>query len=121
MSNSIAFFTGEAMETNQVQQRFDKVISIAKDIIGVERNLEFFTSFYQYLTWILPIAVVAPDYFQGDIEIGVVQQAAAAFAQVLNDLSVIINEFESLSQFSASIDRLFPILIGHPTRRSRSG
>ena len=98
------------MEGQYVATRFRSVISNAKDIIGTQRNLDFFTTFYDYLTWILPIIVVAPDYFNGLVEMGVVQQATAAFSHVLDDLSIIISEFESLSEFSAAIDRLYQFL-----------
>ena len=54
--------------------------------------------------------VVAPEYFAGNVELGVIQQAAASFAHVLEDLSLIVNQFESLSEFSAGIDRLFSFL-----------
>ena len=74
------------------------------------RNLEFFTNYYTYLTWILPILVVAPSYFSGLVELGVVQQAASSFSHVLDDLSILVTQWESLSEFSAGIDRLYTFL-----------
>ncbi len=50
--------------------------------------------------------MVAPQYFSGAIQLGVVSQSAGAFNHVLRDLSVIVNQFEQLSSFSAAIDRL---------------
>jgi putative ATP-binding cassette transporter len=106
-AESIAFFRGQDIEGQQVHGRLDRVVANAYAIIGTQRNLDLFSTLYNYLTWILPIVVIAPEYFAGNVELGVVQQAAAAFAHVLDDLSIIINEFESLSEFLASIDRLF--------------
>lgn len=60
---------------------------------------------------ILPVWVVAPQYFSGAIQLGVVSQSAGAFNHVLRDLSVIVNQFESLSSFSAAIDRLSSFMI----------
>lgn len=105
-AESIAFFRGESIESKEVHTRLDKVISNAHQVIGAQRNLDFFTSLYNYVTWILPLVVIAPQYFAGVVELGVVQQSASAFSHVLDDLSIIINEFESLTAFSASIDRL---------------
>ncbi|VEU33797.1 unnamed protein product [Pseudo-nitzschia multistriata] len=105
-AESIAFFRGEATEGHELTRRFQNVVQNAYDLIGTQRNLEFFTTSYNYLTWILPVVVVAPEYMAGAVELGVVQQAAAAFGHVLDDLSLIINEFEGLSEFSASIGRL---------------
>lgn len=57
-----------------------------------------------------PIVVVAPSYFAGEVELGVVQQAAAAFSHVLDDLSILVAQWDSLSEFSAGIDRLYTFL-----------
>lgn len=105
-AESIAFFRGEATEGYEVKRRFSNVVSVFYDLIGTQRNLEFFTTNYNYLTWILPVVVIAPQYMAGNVELGVVQQAAAAFGHILDDLSLIINQFEELSEFSASIGRL---------------
>jgi putative ATP-binding cassette transporter len=105
-AESIAFFRGESTEGHEVKRRFSNVVSVFYDLIGTQRNLEFFTTNYNYLTWILPVVVIAPQYMAGNVELGVVQQAAAAFGHILDDLSLIINQFEELSEFSASIGRL---------------
>ena len=39
-------------------------------------------------------------------QLGVITQSTGAFNNVLNDLSIIINQFESLSAFSAGLGRL---------------
>lgn len=67
---------------------------------------QFFTNAYRYLVQILPVAVVAPRYFAGAIELGVISQSAGAFNHILSDLSIIVNQFEQLSTFSAGIERL---------------
>jgi vitamin B12/bleomycin/antimicrobial peptide transport system ATP-binding/permease protein len=105
-AESIAFFRGEATEGKEISHRFEYVVDNAYKLIGTMRDLEFFTVSYNYLTWILPVVVIAPQYMMGNVELGVVQQAAAAFGHVLDDLSLIIDQFESLSEFSASIGRL---------------
>jgi len=105
-AESIAFYGGEDLEGKEVDARFNKVIENRKEIIGAQRNLEFFTTAYQYLVQVVPVSVVAPQYFAGKVELGVVSQSAGAFNHILNDLSVIVNQFEQLSTFSAGIDRL---------------
>lgn len=106
-AESIAFLSGEEVEKKQVRNRFARVIDNMHEINAALRNLEFFTTYYAYLTWILPILVVAPAYFAGSVELGVVQQSAVSFSHVLDDLSILVTQWESLSEFSAGIDRLF--------------
>lgn len=105
-AESIAFYAGEDIEGKEVSDRLSKVVENRKEIIVTQRNLEFFTTAYRYLVQVLPVAVVAPQYFAGTIQLGVVSQSNGAFNHILNDLSVIVNQFEELSSFSAGIDRL---------------
>jgi vitamin B12/bleomycin/antimicrobial peptide transport system ATP-binding/permease protein len=105
-AESIAFYAGEDLEGTAVAQRLEKVIQNVQHIIQTQRNLEFFTTGYRYMVQILPIAVVAPRYFAGAIELGTISQATGAFNHILSDLSIIVNMFESLSSFSAGIERL---------------
>ena len=109
-AESIAFYAGEDIEGKEVSKRLESVVQNRKDIIGSQRNLEFFTTSYNYFVQILPVWVVAPQYFAGSIQLGVVSQSAGAFNHILSDLSVIVNQFEQLSTFSAAIDRLSSFL-----------
>lgn len=79
---------------------------IVQQLLISSRNLEFFTSGYRYLIQILPAAVVAPMYFSGKIEFGVINQSVSAFNHILGDFSLIVFQFQSISAFSAVIDRL---------------
>ncbi|CAL9081608.1 unnamed protein product [Musa textilis] len=45
-------------------------------------------------------------YFSGKIEFGVINQSVSAFNHILSDFSLIVYQFQSISAFSAVIDRL---------------
>ncbi|GMH92791.1 hypothetical protein TL16_g12453 [Triparma laevis f. inornata] len=105
-AEGIAFYEGEGEEKDENLFRLGEVVENAMEIIGVTRNLELFTTSYRYLVQILPVSVVAPLYFRGDIALGVVSQSSGAFNHILSDLSLIVNQFESLSGFSAGVERL---------------
>lgn len=75
------------------------------------RNLEFFTDGYRYLIQILPAAVVAPMFFSGKIEFGVINQSVSAFNHILGDFSLVVYQFQAISAFSAVIDRLGRLII----------
>ena len=49
----------------------------------------------------LPAAVVAPLYFRGEIEFGVINQSASAFNHILGDVSLVVYQFASLAGFAA--------------------
>jgi len=105
-AESVAFYGGEALELSYINKRFDKVIMNRIAIIWKELQLEIFTNIYFYMTWILPVAIVAPQYFRGELELGSVTQAREAFHHVLSDISILIHEFADISKFSAGISRL---------------
>lgn len=87
-AESIAFYRGELTEHGHLTQRLACIVENQKSIIGTERTLQVFTALYQYMTWVLPIAVVAPHYFAGTMELGTVTQARSAFVQITADLSM---------------------------------
>jgi len=105
-AESIAFYQGEGREEKQVKERLCEVVDNFRMLIGWERNLAFFTNGYNYLIKVLPFVVMAPLYFSGTVKFGVVTQAVGAFTSVLMALSVIVSQFEQLSQFAAGITRL---------------
>ncbi|MFB2876498.1 ABC transporter ATP-binding protein/permease [Floridanema aerugineum] len=105
-AESIAFYRGEAQESASVKQRFVEVLRNFNILIGWQRNLDFFTTGYNYFVIIVPSLVVAPRYFAGEIDFGAIAQAGLAFGQVLSALSVIVTQFESLSAFAAGVNRL---------------
>ncbi|CAN6689138.1 unnamed protein product [Malus baccata var. baccata] len=105
-AESIAFYSGEANEMQLLLQRFTSAFKNMSKLLICSRNLEVFTSGYSYLIHILPAAVVAPTYFSGKIEMGVIDQSTSAFNHILGDFSLIVYRMETISAFAAVIDRL---------------
>ncbi|KAA0033549.1 ABC transporter D family member 2 [Cucumis melo var. makuwa] len=105
-AESIAFYGGEENEMQLILQRFRSAVENLTKLLIASRNLEFFTNGYRYLIQILPAAVVAPMYFSGKIEFGVINQSVSAFNHILGDFSIIVYQFQAISAFSAIIDRL---------------
>ncbi len=105
-AESIAFYGGEEKEESLLWNRLQSVVQNYGDLLIASQRLNFFTSFYRFLIQILPAAVVAPLYFKGDIEFGVVNQSSSAFNHILTDISLVVFQYEALAGFSAVIDRL---------------
>ena len=82
-----------------------------QELLIASRNLEFFTNGYRYLIQVLPVAVIAPMYFSGKIEFGVINQSVSAFNHILSDFSLIVYQFQAISAFSAVINRLGTALV----------
>lgn len=105
-AEAIAFYGVEKREITRIRQRLGAALGNLLLIINRNRNLNFFTTGYNYLISILPTIIVAPLYLDGKIEFGVVSQANFAFGQVLGALSIIVLNFQSISSYVAVIKRL---------------
>ncbi|MFN2425250.1 MAG: ABC transporter ATP-binding protein/permease [Candidatus Binatia bacterium] len=105
-AESIAFYRGERREQDDLVSRLKLALVNAAEIITWNRNLAFFTTSYNFAAIVLPIAIVAPMFIRGEVEFGVVTQAAGAFATVLAAVSLVITKFEGLSIYLAGVQRL---------------
>lgn len=105
-AESIAFYRGEAQESRQVGQRFNEAFNNFNKLIRAQLNLNLFQYGYRFMTIILPSVIIAGPVLSGELEVGRAIQAAGAFAAILSALTVIVDNFESLSRFAAGIDRL---------------
>ena len=75
-------------------------------IIAVNRNVGFFTTGYNWLIQIIPALIIAPLFIDGKVEFGVITQSAIAFTQLLGAFSIIVNQFQSISSYTAVLARL---------------
>eukprot|EP00892_Ulva_mutabilis_P009083 jgi/Ulvmu1/6547/UM003_0181.1 len=105
-AESIAFYNGASSEVGLLAGRLGKVVSNYRGLVAASRNLDFFQSAYRYIIILLPAAVVAPLYFKGEIEFGVINQSQSAFSHILSDVSLVVYQFEALAGYSAVVDRL---------------
>lgn len=123
-AESIAFYRGEAQESLQVKRRFTEAFNNFNRLIRSQLHLNLFQYAYGFLTIILPSAIIASRVLSGELEVGRAIQAAGAFAAVLGAISVIVDNFESLSRFAAGIDRLgtfSKVLTGQAAGGRRAG
>lgn len=105
-SEPIALLQGEADEARRLERRLGDVVQNMKGIIGLSRNIGFFTTGYDYLIQLLPLLIVAPLYMAGSVEFGMMLQAQIAFMHVMGAFSLIVKEFQRISAFGAVTERL---------------
>eukprot|EP00249_Psilotum_nudum_P022001 c28335_g1_i2 orf=1323-2528(+) len=97
-AESIAFYRGEKHESNSINGFFSSLILNAREIIIWSRHLSLFSHTYEFAVQIIPSLLIAPRYFAGQVEFGVVSQAGFAFRRALTSLSVITLKFENFRQ-----------------------
>ena len=105
-AESIAFYRGEAQERARVDRQFSAVFSNFAKLIKTQRSLNLFQRGFSQLTLVIPSVILAHGVLSGELEVGRAVQAAGAFSAVLGAVSLIVDNFESLSRFVAGIGRL---------------
>lgn len=105
-AESIALYGGERREHGALLVRLYAAMRTFHRLLVSQRNLAFFTYAYDLLLPLVPFLVLAPSFFAGTIEFGKITQASVAFITLRTSLSLIIDQFTSLSSFAAVVERL---------------
>jgi vitamin B12/bleomycin/antimicrobial peptide transport system ATP-binding/permease protein len=105
-AESIALYRGERQELIRVEQRFQSVFENYCKLINRQLPLNLFANAYNWLTSVIPYAIIANRVLSGELEVGRAVQAAGAFTGILAALTIVIDQFDRLSKFAAGLDRL---------------
>ena len=109
-AESIALYRGAVREARAARNALAQVAEVLLRRVAWSRNLALFTNAYEFATFCLPSLIIAPRYFAGQVEFGVVTQAGYAFRTVQGALNLIVNRFEQLSGLAAESERLERLL-----------
>ncbi|MEL7333185.1 MAG: ABC transporter ATP-binding protein/permease [Cyanobacteria bacterium J06560_2] len=105
-TEAIALYRGEAQELSQSWQQFGHVFKNYTHLIRWQLGLNLFQNHYRYVTYIIPGILLAPQLFAGNLEIGDITQAGAAFTLTLSALALIVLQLQQLTSLGAAIRRL---------------
>jgi len=105
-AESVVLARREGRLTARLLRRLEDLVANLRRIIAVNRNLGFFTTGYNWMIQIIPALIVAPAFIDGQIEFGVITQSAMAFSLLVGAFSLIITQFQSISNFAAVVARL---------------
>jgi putative ATP-binding cassette transporter len=90
----------------RLMHRLDDLVANFRQITVINRNMGFFTTGYNWMIQIIPVLIVAPSFINGNIAFGVVTQSAMAFSTQVAAFSLIVTQFQSLSNYAAVLARL---------------
>ncbi|MEN9869514.1 MAG: hypothetical protein RLZZ171_497 [Cyanobacteriota bacterium] len=116
-SESIAFYQGEDQENQSLKRKFEEVFqNFNLLVLWKEIYLGLFSHAYNFFPYILPAIIIAPQVLSGNLEVGKVTEAAGAFAVIFHSLNFIVEKFQSLTAFAASVERLsnLKVYLDHP-------
>jgi putative ATP-binding cassette transporter len=105
-AESIRLERGSEQQVARLNGRFDQLAANFRRITSVNRNVGFFSTGYNWLIQLIPILIIAPAFMRGEIEFGVITQSAMVFTTLVAAFSLIVTQFQSLSNYAAVVSRL---------------
>jgi vitamin B12/bleomycin/antimicrobial peptide transport system ATP-binding/permease protein len=105
-AEAIALYNGAGHEMRQLGRRFAHVVKNFKLLILWQRHLTLFTAAYDNAAGLLPYFVLAGAYFSGRFQLGEFTQAAYAFSVLQNSLSLVVDQFQALTDYASVVNRL---------------
>ena len=105
-AEQIAFYDGMRAEASTAQDLFGRIRENWWRVMKYTRRYSFVLNFYGQIAEIFPIVVASPRYFAGALSFGTLMQIADAFGSVSDSLSWFINNYDTLVQWRATVNRL---------------
>ena len=105
-AEGIALYHGEPAEQQNLVARFQAVFMNGWRVLVTSLQLGFYQTGYAQIAIIFPYLVTGPRFFEGAITLGVMTQTAQAFGQVQTALSFFIDNYATLAELRAVMDRL---------------
>jgi vitamin B12/bleomycin/antimicrobial peptide transport system ATP-binding/permease protein len=105
-AEGIALTGNEVRTRDRLMGSIDQLVENFRRIVSVNRNLNFFTTGYNYMIQLIPVLIVAPLFISRNVEFGVIGQSTMAFATLLGAFSLIITQFQAISAYASVIARL---------------
>jgi putative ATP-binding cassette transporter len=105
-AESIAMYSGEKREMNQLFGRFGALFDNFNRLIFRQRRLAYVTQTYNNAVSLLPYVALAGAYFAHRMEFGQFIQAAGAFGTVKGSFSIVVSTLEGLTNYAAVVNRL---------------
>jgi vitamin B12/bleomycin/antimicrobial peptide transport system ATP-binding/permease protein len=105
-AEAIALYDGARDEAGQLRRRFAKVIANFKLLILWQRHLGLFTAAYDNAAALVPWFLLAGAYFSGRFKLGEITQAGYAFMVLQGSLSLVVDQFQSLTDYASVVNRL---------------
>jgi putative ATP-binding cassette transporter len=105
-SESIAFLKGEDAERRALGDRFGAVAGNFHQLMNRQKLLTLVTAAYSQASVIFPYVAVAPLYFGGIMQLGVMMQTVSAFGQVRAAFSFFVTSYPSIADWAAVVQRL---------------
>ncbi len=105
-ADQIALYQGEPAEERTLKGVFGHIRDNWRLVMRFTRRFNIVVISYSQLAVVFPYIAAAPKYFSKSITFGMYQQVTGAFGTVSDSFSWFINNYDSLAEWRATVNRL---------------
>ncbi|OUL90302.1 ABC transporter ATP-binding protein/permease [Paraburkholderia hospita] len=105
-AEQVAFYDGMRTEGSNAEDLFGRIRENWWRFMRYTKRYGFVVNFYGQIADIFPIVVASPRYFAGALSFGTLMQIADAFGSVSESLSWFINNYDTIVEWRATVNRL---------------
>ena len=105
-AEGVALYRGESDESRILGGRFSHIVANWRRIMSRNRLVNAFTYTVGQVGGIFPFFAAAPLYFTKQITFGTLSRVAGAFGEVQGAASWLVDQYMSLADWAATLDRL---------------
>jgi putative ATP-binding cassette transporter len=105
-ADSVAQYRGEAVENQRFNQRLEAALENFWALVKKQKLIMGYSTFYLRSATVIPMFIMAPQFFAGAFPLGRLTQISAAFGEVHAAIAYLVSVFPELSEWKSVIDRL---------------
>jgi len=105
-ADPVAQYRGEARENARFNQRLDAALENFWALVKKQKLVMGYSTFYLRSATVIPMFIMAPQFFAGAFPLGRLTQISAAFGEVHAAIAYLVEVFPELSEWKSVIDRL---------------
>ncbi|MGY2216335.1 ABC transporter ATP-binding protein/permease [Pseudomonas sp. P7758] len=105
-ADSVAQYRGEAVESQRFNQRLEAALQNFWVLVKKQKLIMGYSTFYLRSATVIPMFIMAPQFFAGAFTLGRLTQISAAFGEVHAAVAYLVGVFPELAEWKSVIDRL---------------
>ncbi|WNW10311.1 ABC transporter ATP-binding protein/permease [Pseudomonas sp. DTU_2021_1001937_2_SI_NGA_ILE_001] len=105
-ADSVALYQGEAVENQRFHQRLEAALENFWALVKKQKLIMGYSTFYLRSATVIPMFIMAPQFFAGAFPLGRLTQISAAFGEVHAAIAYLVEVFPELAAWKSVVDRL---------------
>ncbi len=105
-AEAVAQYRGEAEENARFTRRLGAALENFWALVKQQKVVLGYSTFYMRSAMIIPMFIMAPQFFAGAFPLGRLTQLSSAFGEVLEAMAYLVRVFPEIAEWKSIIDRL---------------